>query len=460
MSDNLSQIDHYIEQHLDKSIAELSRLCAQPSISTQGAGVAECAELAAQMLRARGFQAEIHPTPGHPVVVAEAKGRNDKTLLFYNHYDVQPPEPLELWQSPPFEPAVRDGKLFARGVSDDKGHIQSRLSAIDAIRAIDGDLPCNIKFVIEGEEEMGSPSLPHFVEAHAAELKADACIWESGGVNFRGQPTMSLGMRGIVYVELSVECLSQDVHSGLGGSIMQNAAWRLVWALGTLKDKDEHILIPGWYDDAKAPTARDMELLAKQPDSAPDLIQRYGVKQFLKGLQPGVELRREAVFVPTCTICGITTGYQGPGLKTVLPAKASAKVDFRIVPEMEPDDLMRKLRKHLDAQGFSDVKVEMRGGERAGRTNPDHPFIKLVEQTAEEVYDQEMLTNPIVGGSGPYHAFLHFLHVPIGSSGVSYPGSQVHAPNENMRLDMFVKGTQHTAHIIERFAQAQPMPRA
>src|SRR5712692_7907294 len=163
-------VDQYVEQYLDDSMAELSRLCAQPSVSAQGLGVKECAELVAQMLRQRGFNAQIHATRGHPIVTAEIQGKKNKTLLFYNHYDVQPPEPLELWESPPFQPTQRDGKLFARGVSDDKGHIVCRLAAIDAVKAAHGELPCNMKFVIEGEEEIGSPSLEHFVAAHAPEL--------------------------------------------------------------------------------------------------------------------------------------------------------------------------------------------------------------------------------------------------------------------------------------------------
>lgn len=446
-------INSYIEQHLNDSLAELSRLCAQPSVSAQGLGIQECAELVAGMLRARGFTTQIHPTPGHPVVTAEIKGKRDKTMLFYNHYDVQPPEPLELWDSPAFTPTVRDGKLFARGVSDDKGHIQSRLAALDAFKAIHGEYPCNIKFVIEGEEEISSVNLPAFVESHANELRADACIWEFGGVNFEERPIMFLGMRGICYVELSVECLTQDVHSGIGGSIFPNAAWRLAWALNTIKDRNERILISGFFDDAQQPTARDLELLARLPDETGDWQKRYGVKNYLKGLHPGVELRREAVFVPTCTICGLNSGYQGKGSKTVLPARASAKIDFRLVPDQDPADIVAKLRKHLDAQGFSDVKVEFIGGEKPGRTDPDHPFIQLVTDTAREVYQQEMEVAPMVGGSGPYHAFAHYLHVPIGSSGVGHPGSQAHAPNENIRLDLFVKGTQHTARILERFAE-------
>ncbi len=199
------KIDSYLEKNLDKSLDELSKLVAQPSISAQGIGLKECANLVADMLRARGFTAEIMDTDGAPVVFAERKGKGDKTLLFYNHYDVQPPEPLELWESPPFEPEIREGKMYGRGISDDKGHIVSRLHAIDSILAIDGDLPCNIKFIIEGEEETASVHLHEFVRNNKDKLKADACIWEFGGVDHRDVPMQYLGLRGICYVELSVE---------------------------------------------------------------------------------------------------------------------------------------------------------------------------------------------------------------------------------------------------------------
>ena len=246
-------IDRYLEEHLDESVAELSRLCAQPSVSAQNWGLVECADLVAEMLRRRGFHAEVMPTGGAPVVYAERKGKSDKTLLFYNHYDVQPPEPLELWQTPPFEPVLRDGSLYARGVSDDKGHITSRLFAIDALLDRDGELPCGVKFVIEGEEETSSAHLKPFVENNVDLLRAEACVWEFGGVDFRDAPMQYLGLRGICYVELSVETASQDVHSGLGGSIFANAAWRLTWALSTLKGPDERIRIPGHYDCGPPP---------------------------------------------------------------------------------------------------------------------------------------------------------------------------------------------------------------
>lgn len=449
--DVLNRIDRYIESHLDESIAELSRLCAQPSVSAQGLGIEACAALVADMLRARGFTAEVVRTEGHPIVYAEAPGKSDRTLLFYNHYDVQPPEPLELWETPPFQPSRRDGKLYARGVSDDKGHIQCRLSAIDALKAVTGELPCRIKFVIEGEEETSSASLPPFVEANAERLKADACIWEFGGVNHEGVPMQYLGMRGICYVELSVETGTLDAHSGLGGSIFPNAAWRLTWALNTLKGRDERIRIPGFYDDAVPPTDRDMDLLAQLPDESENHKQTYGLKGFLKGLTGGVELRREEVFVPTCTICGLTAGYQGPGSKTVLPVRASAKVDFRLVPNQDPQDILRKLRAHLDAEGFADVQIAYLGGERPARVSPDDPFVKLVVEAARDVYGREQMMVPIVGGSGPSHPFIHHLHLPVATAGVGYPGSRAHAPNENLVIDEFVRGVKHTARILHAF---------
>lgn len=448
---SLSKLDEYILAHLDDSIAELSLLCAQPSVSAQGLGIRECAALVADRVRVRGFHVEIHETRGNPVVYGEIAGKGDRTLLLYNHYDVQPAEPLELWDSPPFEPAVRDGKLFARGASDDKGHIECRLAAIDALKAVYGELPCRIKFVIEGEEEVSSVSLPDYVRDNAARLAADACIWEFGGLDTTGKPILSLGMRGICYVELVARTGTLDAHSGLGGSIFPNAAWRLTWALASLKGPDERIRIPGYYDNVVPPTVRDLELLRLLPDESEHHKRAYGLQGFLKNLS-GEDLKREAVFLPTCTICGLTAGYEGPGSKTVLPAGAVAKVDFRLVPDQTPAEVLRKLRAHLDAEGFADIEIRLLGGESPGRTDPDDPFIRMVADTARDVYGEPAQLEPMIGGSGPNHVFIEYLHVPIATVGIGYPDSRTHAPNENIVLTNFVQGTQYTARIIERFA--------
>ncbi len=451
-SNILTQIDAHIQQNTDYWLAQLARLCAQPSISAQNIGIQETAELVATLLREQGYHAEIMPSDGYPVIYGEG-GAGEKTLLLYLHYDVQPPEPLELWESPPFEMTRRGDLFYARGISDDKGHIISRLAALAAVRDVLGELPCRVKFIIEGEEEVGSPNMPTFIWQHKEKLAADACIWEFGGVDYNGTPMQSLGMRGICYTELSVQTATMDAHSGLGGSIFPNAAWRLVWALNSLKDENEHILIPGFYENVRLPSALDLELLAKLPDYAAQLKQNYGLASFLKGIAGGLELKQTAVFAPTCTICGLTAGYQGAGVKTVLPAKASAKVDFRLVPDQSPEEIATKLRAHLDTQGFNDVEVKLLGGGRPAKVPPDHPFVQLANETAVAVYGKEPLVEPMVGGSGPNYPFIHVLGLPVVSAGIGYPGSQVHAPNENMRLDYYLLGTRHTAYIIEGFAR-------
>jgi acetylornithine deacetylase/succinyl-diaminopimelate desuccinylase-like protein len=445
------RIDAYLEKNLMNSIEELSRLCAPPSVSAQNWGLKECAAMVSEMLAQRGFSVQTIPTEGAPVVFAERKGQSDKTLLIYNHYDVQPPEPLELWDSPPFEPSLRNGKLFARGVSDDKGQLVSRLFAIDALLDAFPVLPCTIKFIIEGEEEISSVHLHQFIEENQELLAADACVWEFGGVDHRETPMQYLGLRGICYVELSVETANMDVHSGLGGSIFPNAAWRLVWALNSLKDSQERIRIPGFYDPVLPPSAYDRELMEALPETAEEYQERYGVKQFLKGMTGGVELRLAEVFEPTCTICGLTSGYQGPGSKTVQPARASAKVDFRLVPDQTPEQVLRQLRAHLDTEGFQDVMIQFLGGEAPARTDPNDPFVELVVKTAQPVYGQPMQLVPMVGGSGPNYPFIHILKVPVITAGAGYPGTLAHAPNENIRLDLYLSHARHMARLIEAF---------
>lgn len=450
---DFARINNYLDTHLDKSITELSRLVAQPSVSAQNWGLTECADLVADMLHARGFDVQIMPTDGAPVVFGERSGRSDRTMLIYNHYDVQPPEPLDLWESPPFEPSLRDGKLYGRGVADDKGPIASRLHAIDALLEQDGELPCNIKFIIEGEEETSSVHLQGFVEQNQELLAADACIWEFGGVDHRETPMQYLGLRGICYVELTVETAKVDTHSGTGGSIFPNAAWRLVWALRSLKGSDGRIRIPGFYDLVKQPSPRDRQYMAALPEVADEFKERFGVKYFLKGLTGGVDLRIAEVFEPTCTICGLTSGYQGPGSKTVLPARASAKVDFRLVPDQHPLEILDQLRIHLDNQGFDDVQIEYLGGEPPARTDPDDPFVKLVVETAEPVYGRLMQIVPMVGGSGPSYPFVHLLKLPVVTAGPGYPGSLAHAPNENLRLDLYLKHAKHMVRILKAFGK-------
>ncbi|MGZ3675678.1 MAG: M20/M25/M40 family metallo-hydrolase, partial [Ktedonobacterales bacterium] len=282
-------------------------------------------------------------------------------------------------------------------------------------------------------------------------LAADVCVWESGGLDTDDRPLMYLGLRGIVAVTLRVRTIKSDAHSGMY-SYLPNAAWRLVWALSTLKDQQERILIPGFYDDVRPPTARQRELLAAMPLMDEDQKAFYEITRFAGNLSG--QALKESAFLPTCTINGLSSGYQGEGTKTIIPAEASCKIDFRLAPEQDPKRVVRQLRAHLDAQGFDDIEVIVEpGGGKAGIVDPDDPYVQLAIETARTVYSKEPVVTPLDGGSGPYATFLEHLHAPIVISGVSYPGCLAHSPNEHIRIADWLLGTKHMAHMLARIDQ-------
>ncbi len=449
----MRQVYEYIEENWQEAIEDLKRFCRQPSISAQGVGMEETANLTSQLLQEHGIKSRLLPLPGggYPVVYGELEGDSPFTLLFYNHYDVQPPEPLELWSTPPFEPTIVEGKLRARGVSDDKGDIIARLFAIKAFQEVKHRLPISIKFLIEGGEEIGSPNLASFIEENRELLKADACIWEGGGVNWEDRPEITLGLKGILYVELEAHGATRDIHSSMA-TIIPNPAWRLVWALNSLKDSEENILIEGFYDDVQPPTPEEIESIKAIPSEEEELKRNLGLKGFLKNLT-GFELKSHHLLQPTCTICGFVTGYIGEGSKTVLPCQAKAKLDFRLVPNQRPEDILTKLRRHLDKHGFSDIQISAREGENPARTPLNSPFVKLVSKAAEEVYGSKPIIVLTSAGSGPMFPFINILGLPVASSGVGYPDSRAHAPDENIRLADFILGAKHIAAILNLCGQ-------
>ena len=448
---NFSDLDAAIDAALPRALADLERLVQIPTVAANpDAPMAEGAALVAELYRERGFLTTLSGAGGPPVVFAEERsaGVDAPTALLYNHYDVQPAEPLDLWESDPWT-IRRDGDfLFARGVSDDKGHIVCRLLALDALKSVLGALPVNVKALVEGEEEVASVHLEAWMESHAALLSADVTLWEFGGVDGRGRPEILCGLRGIATFELRVKTISHDAHSGMAGSILPNAAWRLVWALASLKDAQERIQLPGHDDSVISPTDADRALFAAMSaETENDWKARFGVKGFLGGAT-GPALYEQQSFLPTCTINGIASGYDGPGAKTVLPAEGRAKLDFRLVPNQTPEAVHHALRAHLDSGGFTDIEILYLGGQKPGRVDPDHPLVLLAAKTAEEVYGIAPTIHPLSPVTGPIHPFVEGLKQPIATIGCGYPGARVHSPNENLRISDLVRGARHTARYL------------
>jgi acetylornithine deacetylase/succinyl-diaminopimelate desuccinylase-like protein len=440
----------YLDANRERFLDELKRYCAQPSVAAQGWGMTEMAALCKERLAARGFNVRVIPTKGFPVVYAEL-GEGPRTLMIYDHYDVQPPEPLELWDSPAFEPTIRDGKLFARGVSDNKGDQLCRMQAIEAWLATMGPLPLKIKWVIEGEEEIGSPNLDAFAHEHAVMLKADGCLWEFGGKNESDRVVLTLGLKGIAYFELRLKMMDVDAHSG-GAPFLPNAPWRLLWALSSLRAPDGKITLDDYWQHIVPPSAEDLDRVDALPFESDKIKTIYGAKEWLFGMDDRTA-SRALRYEPTLTICGLHAGYTGEGAKTVLPKEARAKLDFRLVPDLTPDLIFELLRKHLDRRGYGDIEIVRFSAEHTARTQPDAAIVQAAVRAARAVYGHEPLLDPTSGGSGPMYPLSTMLGIPAVCAGIGYPGSRAHAPNENIRLDDYWQCQKFIGHLIQEFAQ-------
>ncbi len=448
----MQRIFTHIEAQSDTSLNRLRRLCAQPSVSAQGEGLEATAHLVADMLTEIGCEVTLVPTDGPPVILAQKHVGSAYTLLLYNHYDVQPVDPVDEWLSAPFEPSIRDKKFYARGAADNKGAIVSRIGAIEAYQAQQGQLPVNILWVIEGEEEIGSPHLAQFVDAYTDLLRtADGCVWESGGKNARGKYQIALGCKGLLYVELKARHASHDLHSALA-AIVGNPAWRLIWALGAIKTPDERIQIPGFYDAVRPISSAQQRALAHWSYPEDESRALYGIDQFIGGVS-GQALKEQLLFHPTCNVDGFQNGYTGPGSKTVLPCEATVKLDFRLVPDQDPEQILALLRAHLDAQGFDDIEIVSSDGEHPFAGDPEHPFVQIAGRVAEQIYGHKPAIIPMMSGTGPVYLLCGQFGVPMITAGVGYAGSNAHAPNEHIRIKDFVAGTKYIAALLEALGE-------
>ncbi|MGY2895152.1 M20/M25/M40 family metallo-hydrolase [Deinococcus sp. UYEF24] len=433
---------------------DLAALVALESVSAQGRMLPETADAVTRLLEAEGFTVQRFPGQVAPILLAEA-GEGPRTLLIYNHYDVQPETPSELWNTPPFVLTEVDGRLYGRGASDDKGELVSRIAAVRAVKARNGgQLPLKIKWLIEGEEEVGSPSLAGFVAEHAATLGADGCWWEFGSLSEDGRPVVSLGLKGIVCLELRCAVADSDLHSSLG-AVIDNPLYRLSRAIASMRDDSGRVTIPGFYDAVRPPSEADLKALESLPDARPPLQQSYGVRGFL-GNAGAAEVSRRSNFEPALNVNGFHGGYGDAGSKTVLPASGFAKIDFRLVPGQDPAEVVRLLRAHLDKQGLSDVDiVELESHEHAARSDVAHPFVQTALAAARESYGQEPIIHPSAGGSGPMHPFIQHLGVACVAMGIGNVGGRVHAPNENVRVKDFASGVKFGVAFLEALSRSQ-----
>jgi len=445
-----SAVDAYVEKHSRRFIDDLKELCSFPSISNHGRDAVQPArEWLAVRLAKFTDRVETLEAGGMPALYAEVSGGGRRKLLLYEHYDVQPVDPIDLWSTPPFEPAERDGRIFARGVADDKADVMARIHALETLKQL-GDVPVTLRFLIEGEEEIGSKTFERIAREHAAKLRADGCLWESGtSFDDAGRPTLQFGCRGLVYVTLRVKQLDYDQHSGFA-SIYPSAAMYLVGALASLRDQDMNIKIDGFYDKVVKPTEADRRMMATIDPEVEKRRKLVGFEKLVREPKPD-QVIEQMLFLPTCNIAGIMTGYQGPGSKTVLPAEATAKLDFRLIPNQDPDEVLEQLRAHLDRHGFEEVEIVAGEGEKPARSDPSSPVAKTVIDCVREMHGEPVLW-PFMPATGPMYPVVSDLGIPtVLPVGVGRPDNRIHAPNENIRTEDYLNTVRLMCRIWERF---------
>jgi len=447
----------YVEQSKDRLLEELFTFLRIPSISTlpeNKKDVDRAAKFVADSLKSAGLEnIEIIPTEKHPLVYADwlhAPGK--PTVLCYGHYDVQPPDPLELWTSPPFEPVLRDGNIYARGSADDKGQMYMHIKAVEALRAVNGTLPVNLKFLIEGEEEIGGESVAKYVAENPAKLQADVALVSDTAMYAPGIPTLCIGLRGLVYTEIEAKGPARDLHSGLYGGAAPNAVFGLVELLGKLKDANGVIQIPGMYDEVEPPAPAEKQSWTTLPFNEAEFLKNEVGATHLTG-EPGFTVLERVWARPTLEVHGIAGGFTAAGAKTVIPATATAKVSMRLVPKQNAEKIIAAYKKFVADNTPVGIVTEVRvlsAGE-AIMVNPDHPAIHVAAQAFRDVLGRETVfvrsggSIPIVGD------FARHLHIPTILMGFGLPDDGLHSPNEKYKLSNYYAGIVTIAHFFEQY---------
>ncbi len=448
----------FVDQNRQRLLDELFEFLRIPSVSTlpeHRGDIQRAADFVASGLKNVGLEnVAILPTGGHPLVYADwlhAPGK--PTVLCYGHYDVQPPDPLELWVTKPFEPTLRDGSIYARGSADDKGQMYIHLKAVEALRSLHGRPPVNLKFLIEGEEEVGGKSIAQFVPENKAKLAADVALVSDTAMYQPNMPTLCIGLRGLIYMEWEATGPARDLHSGLYGGAAPSAVFGLVELLGKAKNAGGVIQIPGLYDDVKEPAPAEVASWKRLPFDEKEYLAKEVGSTALTG-EAGYSVFHRTWARPTFEVHGLAGGFTGAGAKTVIPAKATAKVSIRLVPDQNPDTVIRQVRDFVKANTQAGIQVEARVLSAAPATmvNPDHRAIRVAAEAFSEVFGQPTVfirsggSIPIVGD------FARHLGIPTVMMGFGLPDDGLHSPNEKFCLDNYYKGILAVTHFFEKLA--------
>lgn len=428
-----------------------------PSVSTDDKfadNVRDCAHWLSKKLGGIGLDSKVVPTAGHPVVWARNKHQaGRRTVLIYGHYDVQPPDPLDLWDSPPFEPVLRDGYVFARGATDNKGQILAHIIGIQEMLEKDGDLPVNLELVIEGEEEVGSQNLPKFLKENRDNLKCDVVVVSDTGMIAKGMPTMSYGLRGVTALELKVTGPKIDLHSGIYGGAVANPLMAMSKLLASVHDQDGHIVIPGFYDDVQPLEKWEREMWGKLPINADAMVLEESGSPELFG-EKGFSTLERIWARPTAELNGLGGGYQGQGTKTVLPSYAFAKLTFRLVPNQRGEAIVDLAKKHFQKNVPPGVTLEMKGGHSGPwyLTDPNNRFGKAAQSALKKAFNHDVALIR-EGGSIPIVSeFRNILGAETLLCGLALPDCRAHSPNENFPLENFEGGIRMNKAILQELA--------
>jgi acetylornithine deacetylase/succinyl-diaminopimelate desuccinylase-like protein len=460
-------IDNDVDYEMKGLISDLQTLIRHPSVSAKRQGLVDCAKSVAYIMDKAGIKSEVlyfdsvssggnnDYFPAPPIVYGEVKSKSNpdgKTILFYNHYDVQPEDPVELWDADPFSGTIEGDRIFGRGSADDKGELITRIKAVEYYLKKTGDVPCNVKYIVEGEEEIGSLHIEQYLTKYREKLKCDGVIWEFGYIDVDSRPIISLGMKGLLYVELIAKGPARDAHSSLA-VLIENPAWRLIKALDTLRDDKGKILVRDWYKDVRQFTPEELRTLSRDSFDEHEFKKEYQIGTFVNNVA-GIDAIKALVGMATCNIAGLASGYIGEGAKTVLPAVATAKLDFRLVPNMIPEKQFSRLKDHLNENGFGNsIEARIIHGETAVRTSINDPFVRPVEESANEIFGSSIISISSAG-TGPMYPFVKILNVPCISVGSTYVFSRIHSPNEFASIDLLNKTTKCMGRIMEKFARS------